>query len=128
VPLPEQPTIPDTPAPALDPAVLASLRALGGEGFLDEILTHFLQDIPPGLTALQQAATAGDALALMKAAHSLKSSAGNVGARRMAELCETLETQGRAGSVQGADSLIMQLAAEFERVRCAGDCEGTVAP
>jgi HPt (histidine-containing phosphotransfer) domain-containing protein len=121
----------DPPSPALDPAVLAELRELGGEderGFMGELFTHLLQDTPPRLVALQQAAATGDAHALAKTAHSLKGSAGNVGARRMAALCETLEAQGRAGSVQGAEPIVNHLADEFERVRCAIDFEWKVTP
>lgn len=82
-----------------------------------EILEAFLEDTTAQLEALQQAASANDADALERSAHTLKSSSSNVAAVRMAELCLTLQMMGRSGSVEGAGEQIEQLANEFDRVR-----------
>ena len=119
-PLPEQPAVPDPSPPALDPAVLASLRELCGEDdpqFLDRLLKQFLHEAREGLAALGEAFEREDASALTRAAHALKGSSGNVGALRLAELCAGLEARGRAGALQDAAPLLAQAAGEFARAQ-----------
>jgi HPt (histidine-containing phosphotransfer) domain-containing protein len=53
---------------------------------------------------------------MARAAHPLKSSSGQVGAKRLAALCKELEARGRAGSLEGATELSAQIAAELESV------------
>ena len=64
------------------------------------------------------AATAsGNVAALSMAAHSLKSSSANVGAKRVAKLSRDLEAMARAGSIDEAGSIASDLAAEFAGVK-----------
>ena len=53
------------------------------------------------------------------AAHALKGSCGNVGAMRMVEICQAMETLGHTGSVAGAAALGIKLREEFDHVRRA---------
>jgi signal transduction histidine kinase/CheY-like chemotaxis protein/HPt (histidine-containing phosphotransfer) domain-containing protein len=111
--------------PALDAKTFAALKELSGDddpSFLCGIIEQFVQDAMAQLDALRVAA-AGDAEALERAAHSLKSSSAYIGALSMAELCRELQALGRAGTVVGAGVLIEQLACEFDRVRHALDQE-----
>jgi CheY-like chemotaxis protein/HPt (histidine-containing phosphotransfer) domain-containing protein len=114
------------PAPAataaLNPQALAAIRHLpgaNGAALVGKVIRAYLADTPPRLGQMQAAAAAGDAEALRKAAHGLKSSSANVGAEPLAALCKELETLGRSGTVAGAPALLHRAAAEFERVAAA---------
>jgi len=86
------------------------------DGFLDELVRTFREDVPSRIDALRSAAMNGDANDLALAAHALKSSSGSVGAKRMLTMASSLELNARAGRLDGAEAAIEQLAAEFGRV------------
>jgi HPt (histidine-containing phosphotransfer) domain-containing protein len=68
-----------TPEPPFDEAALRD-RVEGDTELLQEIVELFLDDSPRQLAAVQAAAAAGDAQALMRVAHTLKGAASNFGA------------------------------------------------
>ena len=85
------------PGPALDLAVLAELRQFQGEGepdIVQELAEAFQFESPPLLEALCQAVAQGHPEQLKRAAHNLKGSSNNLGARTMAALSAELETIG----------------------------------
>ncbi|HEY7545557.1 MAG TPA: response regulator, partial [Blastocatellia bacterium] len=107
---------------AIDRATLETLRGLQGEGEPDlvaELIGIFLQDTPLRLAAISEAIRSADASELTSAAHALKGSSANLGATGMSALCLKLESLGRAGTVEGAGSLLARLEEEFLRVRDA---------
>ena len=61
--------------------------------------TPYLEDATSQLAMMRSAADAGDAEALVRPAHSLKSNSANVGASALAEACRSLEADGRTGVV-----------------------------
>jgi HPt (histidine-containing phosphotransfer) domain-containing protein len=81
----------------LDTAAIAKLRQLGGEKFVADMAALFFQYAPQRLAAACAASQAGDLQAVEKAVHALKSSAGQIGARRVEELATQIE---KAGSGQ----------------------------
>jgi signal transduction histidine kinase/DNA-binding response OmpR family regulator/HPt (histidine-containing phosphotransfer) domain-containing protein len=106
----------------IDRAALEGLRALQAEGEPDvvaEFIALFVEEAPPLLAAIRAGIMAGDADAVRRAAHSLKSGSANMGAHRMAALCAALEHQGRSGSLDGAAVVVAQLEREWERVTAA---------
>ncbi len=99
----------------LNTSVLEGLRELQGEGepdILEELIELFLEEVPAELAALREATEGGDARTVERVAHTLKGSAGNMGAVGMAKICADLETAGVSG-------LLDLLDAEFLRVRQA---------
>jgi PAS domain S-box-containing protein len=101
----------------LDEDVVASLMAVDDDGTLmDEIVATFLRIAPARLTAIRKAAK-GNATLLEREAHSFCGSCGNIGARRMAELCARLEVLGRSGSTEGAAEIAHALEEELAAVR-----------
>ncbi len=103
----------------LDPVVVASLRELtppGEPDVLTEVLKLFLDEAPKRLERLRDAWQERNAPDLQRAAHSLKGSAGNIGAKRMYEICRQLDERGKANDFPGAKHLIESLAAEFRSV------------
>jgi HPt (histidine-containing phosphotransfer) domain-containing protein len=101
----------------LDEAVIQSLMSVDEDGTLmDEVVATFLRIAPARLTALHKAAR-GNAVQLERAAHSFLGSCGNLGCRRMAELCARLEVLGRSGSTEGAPDMVRELEEELAAVR-----------
>jgi HPt (histidine-containing phosphotransfer) domain-containing protein len=83
---------------------------------MDEVVATFLRIAPARLTALHKAAR-GNAVQLERTAHSFLGSCGNLGCRRMADLCARLEVLGRSGSTAGAPDLVRALEEELAAVR-----------
>jgi CheY-like chemotaxis protein len=105
--------------PALDPAALAELRRLQGEGepdIVQELAEAFQFETPPLLETLRQAVAEGQTVQLKRAAHNLKGSSNNLGARTMAALSAELETIGKHGTVERAAELVTRLEQEYQRV------------
>ena len=98
----------------VDDAVLADLRRLDANGnLLSTLITHFLEDTPTSLTALDDALQRSDPQALTRVAHELSGSSGNVGARRMRQFCVELQALGKAKDLTKAGELLRQLVSEF---------------
>ncbi|MBD0327836.1 MAG: response regulator [Pyrinomonadaceae bacterium] len=110
----------DLPTGAIDPldhSVLEDLRELGGQGLLEELKDLFLEQTPAHLDALRRAAGEEDALSIVRGAHTLKGSCGNIGASRMVATCMALEGVGSSGELERAPMLVERLEADLERVR-----------
>ncbi|OGR74296.1 MAG: hypothetical protein A2089_03920 [Elusimicrobia bacterium GWD2_63_28] len=117
----------DTP---LDAAVVGELRALAGPespGFFADLAKAFLADLPGRLAAIRAAVLSGDGEALRQAAHALKGSSGNMGAKRLQKLCLQLENSGRSGSMGGAPELLGALETETPLTRAALEAEASGA-
>jgi HPt (histidine-containing phosphotransfer) domain-containing protein len=79
----------------------------------------FLESVPARLALVKTSLDSRDYEKIKAEAHSLKSSGGNLGARRFAALCEELELL-EGGSVhKRASELLAQLEVEFKAVRDA---------
>jgi HPt (histidine-containing phosphotransfer) domain-containing protein len=106
----------------LDRATLDALRDLqmpGRPSVLANVVRAYLDSSAELLDELRDAAEARDAEALRRAAHTLKSSSWNVGARALGDLCERLEAQGRGGDASGAKDRVEEIAAAHERAVAA---------
>ncbi len=115
------------PGPALDPTVLAELRQFQAEGEADivqELAEAFQFETPPLLEALRKAIVEEKPEQLKRAAHNLKGSSHNLGARTLAALGAELETLGKNGTVEGAAELVTRLEREYRRVCQALALEG----
>ena len=105
-------TLPD----AIDQQRLEMLGQLdpdGAAGLLSAVVAAFLQEAPTRLGSVRAAITAGGGIPLAQAAHQLRGSAANLGAVRVAEVCEHLEALGRAGTPPGPE-LLEQLQRELD--------------
>ena len=106
----------------LDPAPLEAIRRLQKEGapdILDRVVGIYLDESGDLVQSLRDAIPAGDAESLRQAAHSLKSSSANVGAKELAELCKQLEALGRDQEMNNAPSILEKLEREYHHVRSA---------
>ena len=78
----------------LDRTVIDMLRQLtppGEPDVLVEVLTLFLNEFPSRLDKLRNAQASGDIQEVQRAAHSMKGSAGNIGARALFDACRHVE-------------------------------------
>ena len=111
----------DLDAP-LDPQVIAVLRGLAvqdGTDLFRELVDLFIGELAPRLEGIRSALQAADPGAASQWAHSLKGSAGNFGAGRLAALCGQIEHEARRGSTSESVALMPALEAEARRVRRA---------
>jgi histidine phosphotransfer protein HptB len=95
--------VPEPDLSILDDSTLAELLASvdGDTEFVVQLIETYLADAPQQLSAIDAAAASGDAAALVRPAHTLKSSSATVGAQRLAGLSRRLETAGRSGTLAG---------------------------
>jgi PAS domain S-box-containing protein len=102
----------------VDPAALAPLIELEktDPGFLSVLVRDFDEGFRERLVDMQESLRDNDPAGLRSAAHSLKGSAGIVGAVGMADLCLRLEGLAKGGSIGRAGDLINRLAREHEAV------------
>ena len=115
-------------AAVLDQDILENLRDLPGEGaddLLGELIILFAQEAPPRIAKLCDALQQNDAKRVMQVAHSLKGSSANLGATRMAALCNELEQRGRVGKLDDGMRWHDELVSEYHRVLLALDQEHT---
>ena len=102
------------------PTLAGLLDSLGGDvDFLKELVDAYLDSTPGLFAAMRQAATAGDAVGLQRAAHTLKTGSANMGALGLAALCKQLEDMGRSGALDGAEARIDTAAAAYDDVAAA---------
>jgi two-component system, sensor histidine kinase RpfC len=102
--------------PALDEAVIAALRGLGGEEFLADVAASFRSDAWLQLARLREAIAGGDARAFAEAAHAVGSGAANIGAARLRGLLAAASAGAVKDLRQGASQLVDRIEAELRRV------------
>ena len=101
-------------APILDDAVIAELRdSTGGDDdFVRELVETYIAEATGYIDAMTAAAASADAAAIVRPAHTLKSSSQTLGAVRLAAISRGIEEAVRAG--RDAD-----LAVDVEGARAA---------
>jgi signal transduction histidine kinase/DNA-binding response OmpR family regulator len=109
--------LPRTPAGTPPVDMSAALRSVeGDQGLLENLFEAFQQDYPRQLAEIQAAIGTGDAERTARVAHSVKGVVGYFGTQRAAALAAQLETLGRQAELQGALSLVQELAQELARI------------
>jgi two-component system, sensor histidine kinase and response regulator len=105
--------------PDFDPDAIAILNSLQQPGKTNpaiELIDIFLRDSPTAIRQMETAAARYDADTLESTAHTLRGSAGSLGATLLARLCAVIEDKAHSRALQEATHLISQLKAEFSRV------------
>jgi HPt (histidine-containing phosphotransfer) domain-containing protein len=105
----------------LDAGVLAALSdSVGGDdAFVADLVETYLADGAVQLAAIDAAVRSREAEALVRPAHTLKSSSRTVGANRLGELSRQIEMLGRSGSTTGAGELAGEARTEWTDVEAA---------
>ncbi len=117
----------DTQDQALPPAIgdreIAALREMESDGtdgdFFTELVSAFLEEAPVSVAGMRTALGLGEMDSLSRHAHKLKSSSNHFGAKRLNELCATLEKKTRSGDLSGIEPIVETIELEMERVRLA---------
>ncbi|HMT38499.1 MAG TPA: ATP-binding protein [Thermomonas sp.] len=104
--------------PVLDDSVLDELREVLGDE-VDKIVQVYLEDAPRLIAQLERAAVGNYPIALRVAAHTLKSSSANVGARTLSDAARDLEHGARDGTLGQPEALVARIVTEFAQVRRA---------
>ena len=116
---------PTSNRPSVPPIDLAMLRRLRtgptplGTDIVTEVIAIFRVDAPVKLAALRDAAARGDLPGAARAAHTLKGSAGHLGAKALAAVCARFEEKVKAAAAFDADVAMRAIADELERVLAA---------
>jgi HPt (histidine-containing phosphotransfer) domain-containing protein len=95
---------------------LALSRVGGDQQLLREIAVLFIEDCPRALAQIQEAVARADAAKLENAAHALKGSVANFGAREAVEAASRLEQMGRANEMSETEGMLRKLESSLSAV------------
>jgi two-component system, sensor histidine kinase and response regulator len=89
----------------IDATVIDGLRGPGrngGPSRLERAVSRFVEIAPSLAATIRQNCEAGDADSLWRAAHSLRSSAGALGAKQLSQRCAEIESRARNSGIEAA--------------------------
>ena len=99
----------------LDLEAIKELKIIMGDEY-SLLLETFINDSVVRIKAIADAVAAQDRDAIHRLAHSLKGSAGNMGAVRLARICKSLEEMATSGVVHDASLLLEDMHNEYQLV------------
>jgi HPt (histidine-containing phosphotransfer) domain-containing protein len=101
----------------LDANTLAELReSVGGDdAFIADLVATYCAEAPEHLAAMSAAAEARDAAAVVRPAHTLKSSSAALGALRLAQMAREIEMSGRNGQSEGLSEQVAAASATWQQ-------------
>ncbi|MEX2526017.1 MAG: Hpt domain-containing protein [Gemmatimonadota bacterium] len=100
-------------SPALDAEALERLKEWGGDGLVQKMASLFVENAPARLTQIRTAVETGVAEEAERGAHSLKSSAANLGAMRLRNVVATMEEQASKGDLDAVKDALALLETEY---------------
>lgn len=93
------------------------LIRLGGDiELINELLHLFLETAPEQVDTLREAVDEKNTEHIQKRAHTIKGSAGNISAEKLARTASRLETAGKEGNKKGVDSLFSIFQKEYKEL------------
>ena len=105
--------------PTIDPQAIDNLRQLSpgdDDAFVKEICGIFVADTPNRLAELDAGLANNDVGGFVRAAHSIKGSAANIGATQLGAAAAQLETESKTTPLPGLTARIDAVKAEYARV------------
>jgi HPt (histidine-containing phosphotransfer) domain-containing protein len=99
------------------PAALRQLQECGESALMEELLAIFQTDTAERLEVLVRAVETTDYATVRQEAHTIKGSALQVGANRVAEFCRQMELEARKARPEYLVSLFHALLQSFDEVR-----------
>jgi HPt (histidine-containing phosphotransfer) domain-containing protein len=99
-----------------DRAALERIQQLGGDDLLAQMIDLFLEHAPQKLETARCGRGSGDMKAVAFGLHSIKSSADNLGAQRLRELAEEMESLAMTGDESRIPSMWPDLEDCFSEV------------
>lgn len=93
----------------IDPEALARLVEWGGDRLRSQMIHLFLESTPDRIRQIREGLERDEVELVERGAHSLKSSAANLGAERLRELSGEMEERAHRGDLAGAGALLAPL-------------------
>lgn len=100
--------------PLVDPAQMKRLLEWGGADLQRKMIDLFLTHARERLDQIREGISSGVPETAEAGAHTLKSSAGNVGAQRVVRLAQSAEAMAEAGDLDSLSALFPELEGEFQ--------------
>ncbi len=100
----------------LDMKVVEELMSFSDDGdpeLLLDLIQMFLDDGPSKVRSITEGLIAGDFELMERAAHSLKGSSGNLGARHLQDACEKMQLASRQHQLDHVRSIAAEIVAAF---------------
>jgi HPt (histidine-containing phosphotransfer) domain-containing protein len=107
---------------AIDARALDNIRSAqraGAPDLLGRVVAVYFEDAPKLIGAMRSALIEADLPGLSRSAHILKSASANLGATRLAGLCQQLEKGARAGEMANAHDPMNAIENEYAQVEAA---------
>jgi two-component system, sensor histidine kinase and response regulator len=104
----------------LDPDRIAELLRLqtpARPNFVRDLVARFVADSGALVASLEAAVQAADAERLRDAAHALKGSSRNLGAKALSLVCESLEKRAGEGKLEGSTELVSKVVGELAKAQ-----------
>ncbi|HOE11331.1 MAG TPA: Hpt domain-containing protein [bacterium] len=108
----------------IDPAALERIRGIGGDDLLTKMIALFIQNVEKRLQEALEGKAAGDSEMIGRAAHSIRSSSGNVGAMRLQRVAYEIERLAMEGNINRAWERFAELEKVFAAVKARLTEEG----
>ncbi len=102
---------------AIDVSALERLRKLGGDALLSRMVDLFISHAEPAIDEASAGAASGNFEMVRRAAHSLKSSAGNLGAKHVQRLAEEIEKTAEQHNVAELNELMASLKSAYAEAK-----------
>ncbi len=103
----------------IDPKAIARLREWGGDNLLGQVVRLFLENSPARVEQIRTGVESEDAKEAEQGAHSLKSSAANVGAEDLRGIAQEMEGAAVQGDLATVRGLLPALEEAYARTRVA---------
>jgi len=103
----------------IDKRVLQTYRDYLGEdadAFIIDLIAAYTVDAPAQLSAMREAITNDDKVTFVRAAHTLKSNSGTLGAIHLVKLAEYLEYAGNSDKIETLTEHVQELNDELQNV------------
>jgi two-component system, sensor histidine kinase and response regulator len=116
----------------IDPRALSRLKKLGGDELVHRMIDLFLPHVQSKVDAARSAAASGKLEELERAAHSIRSSSGNLGdelgyiAGEVERLASGKRSEEVAQLLPGLEAAFSRARRRLEQERGAGTCDGSL--
>ena len=101
----------------MNPKSIERLHTLGGTKLVRNVVQIFLTHVPARIEIARQSLQSGDLKGVERAIHSVKSSAGNVGAETLGELSGRIEQLAEEQKGESIGGLLLELESTFSQVK-----------
>lgn len=102
-----------TESPIIDPQALERLKEWGGDKLAGQMVRLFLKNTGTRMDQIRAGVSDGSLEEAERGAHSLKSSAANIGAESLRTLATRMESAALDSNLEGARSLLPDLEAAY---------------